>query len=63
MLNIVESSVKMKTENDPYFIEKKIETLKSDLFIANSCPFLNSQKIYTGAHAKITCVIHSLHRT
>lgn len=62
VLSIVESSRKVRTENDPYLTDKKNEAPKSDLFIAevNSCSSLDSQKIHTGAYAKVTCVIHSL---
>lgn len=59
VLSIAESSRNMRTENDPYFSDKKKEALKSDLFIANvnSCPSLDSQKIHTGALARVMCVV------
>lgn len=62
VLSIVESSRKVRTENDLYLIDKENEAPKSDLFIAdvNSCSSLNSQKIHSDAHARVTCVIHSL---
>lgn len=55
----------MRTENDPYFIDKKNEALKSDFFITNvsSCPSLDSQKIHIGVHARVMCVVHFLNRT
>lgn len=60
MLTIVEILRKM-IENDPYFIDKKNEALRSDLFKAdvNSCPFLDSQRIHTGACVRVIYVYDS----
>ena len=60
MLSIDESLRKI-IQNDPYFIEKKNEVLRSDLFKAdvNSCPFLDSQRIHTGACVRVIYVYDS----
>lgn len=61
VLGIIQSSKKMRILNNPYFIDKKNEALRSDLFKVNvnACPSLDSQRIHTGAHARIIYVCDS----
>lgn len=51
----------MRIENDPHSTDKKNEALRSDVFKAdvNSCPSLDSQRIHTGAHARVIYVCDS----
>lgn len=61
VLGIIKSSRKVRIEKNPYFIGKKNEALRSDLFKVNvnSCPSLDSQRIHTGALVKVIYVCDS----